>query len=68
MYEIKSTGEKFDNFTEAVMAAQAVNSEVIQAEGRCRGTVRWTPPPPVSEKKNRRYRERMAAYEASLKI
>jgi hypothetical protein len=61
MYEIKTTGEKFNSFLKAISAARAINAEVFEAAN---GVRRWAPAPKVTEKRMRKYREQESAYAA----
>lgn len=61
MYEIKSTGEKFDSFIQATRVAATIGSEVFEVET---GLRRWAPAPKVSAKRTRQYLEQKAAYAA----
>ena len=59
MYE--ANGIKFDSFTKAVAYADSVKVEVF---GVREGRRVWAPAAPVSSKKMKMYRERLAAYKA----
>ena len=61
MYEVKTTGEKFNSFLAAVKVANAATSEVIEV---ATGLSRWAPAEKPSAKKMRMYAERKAAYDA----
>ena len=55
--------EGFDSFTKAIDAAAAAGADVIET---ATGIVRWTPGK-ISAKAARMYRERKAAYNASVR-
>jgi hypothetical protein len=61
MYEIKSTGQRFNSFLMAIEVAHSAGSEVIEVET---GISRWQPAPKVSEKRMRKYHEQKAAFAA----
>lgn len=61
MYEIKTTGEKFDSFMKATRAAAAIGAEVFEV---ATGLRRWAPAPKVTAKRMRQYREQAAAFAA----
>ena len=61
MYEIKTTGEKFDSFSKATRAAHAIGAEVYEV---ATGLRRWAPATKVSAKRMRQYREHVSAYAA----
>ena len=57
----KVGSETFESFSKAVAYAGSINENVF---GIRESRVVWTPAPPVSAKKMRMYRERLAAYRA----
>jgi hypothetical protein len=61
MYAVNNT--TFDFFSDAVKAAKAVNANVILV---ATGDVKWSPAPPVSSAKLRRYQSQLNAYNASV--
>ena len=61
MYEVKTTGQRFDTFGAAVDAAHDIGSEVIEV---ATGLRRWRPLTKVSLARKRRYAEQAAAFAA----
>lgn len=57
----KAGSETFESFSKAIAYAGSINENVF---GIRENRVVWTPAPPVSAKKMRMYRERLAAYRA----
>ena len=58
MYKINTTGEVFPSFSAAVKAAQIIGADVHEVST---GLRRWAPAEPVAKKRQRMYRERLAA-------
>ena len=57
----RANDRQFESFLAAVDYAAAHGAEVFEI---ATGLRRWTPSPPVDSKRQRLYRERLAAYEA----
>ena len=61
MYSVNDT--TFEFFSDAVKAAKAISGNVILV---ATGDVKWSPAPPVSASKLRRYQSQFNAYNASV--
>ena len=62
-YTVNQIG--FDSFLAAVKQAQIENTVVIET---ATGKTRWSPAPPVSAARMRKYREHKSAYDAQCRM
>lgn len=62
MYKVNA--EAFDSFLKAVAAANKIGAEVFDSNGNRR----WAPAAAPSDKKLRRYKEQLAAFQAQERL
>ena len=59
-YTVEATGNTFASFNQAIREANIFKCNVLDENGNSK----WSPAPPVSAKRMRRYNEQLAAYQA----